>query len=102
MADTNTYFSTNLPQRFASDASFQSAVQNVYQFEIEGAGTWHIVPGEGVQEGAHSDPECVVSADKETFDAILDDSSLVMMKFMEGKIAASNMGLAMGLTNFLD
>jgi putative sterol carrier protein len=102
MADTNNYFSTDLPHKFSNDPSFQSAVQSIYQFEIDGAGTWHIVPGEGVLEGAHAAPDCVVGADKETFDAILDDSSLVMMKFMEGKITASDMGLAMGLTSFLD
>ena len=40
--------------------------------------------------------------DKETFDAVLDDSDLAMSKFMEGKITASDLGLAMQLTQFLD
>ena len=53
-------------------------------------------------EGNHDDPACVVGTDKETFDAVLDDSDLAMSKFMEGKITASDLGLAMQLTQFLD
>ena len=56
----------------------------------------------GVVEGNHEEPACIVTTDKETFDAVLDDSDLAMSKFMEGKIAASDLGLAMQLTQFLD
>ena len=48
-----------------------------------------------VAEGEHDDPECVVTSDKETFDEVLDDPSIAMGKFMAGKIAATDLGLAM-------
>ena len=102
MADTVEYFSTTLPQKFENDSGFRDSIQNVFEFQIDGAGTWHIVPNDGVVEGNHEDPACVVETDKETFDAILDDSDLAMSKFMEGKITASDLGLAMQLTQFLD
>jgi len=42
-----------------------------------------------------------VTSDKETFDEVLDDPSIAMGKFMEGKIQASDLGLAMQLQQFL-
>jgi len=101
MADTTKYFKTDLPERLASDSNFAGSINNVFQFEIEGAGTWHIAPGGVVTEGSHDDPECVVTSDKETFDEVLDDPSIAMGKFMEGKISASDLGLAMQLQQFL-
>ena len=98
---TKEYFSISLPKKFNEDAAFASGINNVFQFEIEGAGTWHILPNTGVVEGAHDAPECVVSSDKETFDAILADASLAMTKFMEGRITASDLGLGMQLMQFL-
>ena len=100
MADTVNYFNETLPQKFTNDASFSSAVNNVFQFEIADAGTWHIT-SEGVLAGSHDEPDCVVTSDKETFDAILDDPNLAMVKFMEGKLAASDLGLAMQLQQFI-
>ena len=102
MADTVEYFSTTLPQKFANDSDFRDSIQDIFEFQIEEAGTWHIIPAEGVVDGSHDEPACVVTTDKETFDAVLDDSSLAMSKFMEGKIAASDLGLAMQLTQFLE
>ena len=40
MADTTKYFETDLPARLKSDSDFASSINNVFQFEIEGAGTW--------------------------------------------------------------
>lgn len=100
MADTVKYFNETLPNKFANDADFSSGISNVFQFEIEGAGTWH-VSGAGVVEGSHDEPECIVGSDKETFDEILDDPSLSMAKFMEGKITASDLTLAMQLQEFI-
>ena len=101
MADTTKYFETDLPARLASDSDFADSINNVFQFEIEGAGTWHITPGGVVAQGEHDDPECVVTSDTETFDDVLDDPSIAMGKFMAGKIAATDLGLAMQLQQFL-
>ena len=101
MADTTKYFETDLPARLKSDSDFASSINNVFQFEIEGAGTWHITPDGVVAQGEHDDPECVVTSDKETFDEVLDDPSIAMGKFMAGKIAATDLGLAMQLQQFL-
>ena len=100
MADTVNYFNETLPAKFNNDASFSSSVNDVFQFDIDGAGSWHISQ-DGVVAGSHDDPDCVVAADKETFDAILDDPSLAMAKFMEGKLTASDLGLAMQLQQFI-
>ena len=102
MADTIEYFTNALPEKFKSDSSFRDSIQDIFEFQVDGAGTWHILPEEGVVEGNHDDPACVVTTDKETFDAVLDDSNLAMSKFMEGKLQASDLGLAMQLTQFLD
>ena len=101
MADTTNYFNEVLPNRLATDADFADSIGNVFQFEIEGAGTWHIAPGGVIAAGEHADPECVIASDKETFDEVLEDFSLAMGKFMEGKITASDLGLAMQLQQFL-
>ena len=101
MADTTKYFNSDLPSRLATDSNFAGSINNVFQFEIEGAGTWHIAPGGVVASGQHDDPECVVTSDKETFDEVLDNPSIAMAKFMEGKISASDLGLAMQLQQFL-
>ena len=99
MADTVKYFTTDLPEKIKTDDSFAS-LSDVFQFEIEEAGTWHITDA-GVQTGEHSDPDCVITSDKETFDAILDDPQIAMVKFMEGKLTASDLGLAMQLQQFI-
>ena len=69
MADTVEYFATTLPNKFTNDSDFRDSIQDIFEFQIEGAGTWHILPEGGVVEGNHEDPACVVTTDKETFDA---------------------------------
>ena len=101
MADSVQYFNEALPAKFSNNSDFADAVQNIFQFEIEGAGTWHIVPGKGVVTGEHDDPECVVASDKATFDEVLDNPDIAMSKFMEGKLTASDLGLAMQLQQFI-
>ena len=98
MADTIDYFNNTLPEKMKTDASFAS-LSDIFQFEIEGAGTWHITT-DGVVSGEHKEPDCVIAADKATFDEILAEPSIAMVKFMEGKLTASDLGLAMQLQQF--
>ena len=93
MANTMDYFNTELPKRISDDPTLIAGLSAKFQFEIDGAGTW-CVSTEGVSEGASDDAGCIISSEKETFESILDDSNLLMAKFMEGKLAASDMGLA--------
>ena len=101
MADTVEYFNA-LKSRVES-GEFASAAGSVYQFAIEGAGTWHIDLKEAntVVEGGHDSPDCTISSNKDTFDSILDNPSSAMTHFMTGSIKADNLGLAMQLQSFL-
>ena len=51
MADTVEYFATTLPNKFTNDSDFRDSIQDIFEFQIEGAGTWHILPEGGVVEG---------------------------------------------------
>lgn len=103
MADTKEYFASLLPQKIQNNLENFQAVGSVFQFDIDGAGTWHVdLNGDcKVVEGAHDAPDCTVTTTKDTFDGILDDPSSAMGAFMSGALAADNLGLAMQLQQFL-
>ena len=76
----------------------------VYQFDIAGAGTWTVdltPAGNKVTEGAAENPGCVLKADKETWEKILDNPSLAIHMAMMGKLKVSNIGLATQLQKIL-
>ena len=64
MADTVEYFSSTLPQKLNNDNDLAS-MGAVFQFEIDGAGTWH-VENASVTQGTHDAPDCVITSDKDT------------------------------------
>ena len=101
MADTTEYF-TALKGRVES-GEFASAGGSIFQFEIDGAGTWHIDLREAntVVEGSHASPDCTITSNKEVFDSILANPASAMTHFMSGGIQADNLGLAMQLQSFL-
>ena len=104
MADTKQFFSEFLPARIAKDPALAQSVNAVYQFEIAGAGTWtlDLTPAVNqVTEGAATNPGCVLKADKETWEKILDNPSLAIQMAMMGKLRVSNIGLATQLQKIL-
>ena len=101
MADTVEYF-TALKSK-VENGDFASAAGSVFQFNIDGAGSWSVdlKDANTVTEGEHSSPDCTITANKDTFDSILDDPNSAMTHFMSGNITADNLGLAMQLQAFL-
>jgi len=104
MADTNDFFSNYLPTKLNENPGLAAEIGAVYQFDIEGAGTWAVdLTGDSgtVAEGAHDDPGCVVTAAKEDFEKLLDNPASGMMLFTMGKLKVSNVGLALSLQKIL-
>ncbi len=103
MADTNDFFTAYLPKKIEESPDLAASVEAIIQFDIEGAGTWTVdlKTGTGVSEGASDENDCVISCAKEDWESLIDNPSLGMMLFMQGKLRASNLALATKLQNIL-
>lgn len=104
MADVQDFFSNYLPKKLSENPALAKDVNASYQFDIEDAGTWTVdmTSGSGeVREGATETPGCVVTAKKEDFENLLDNPSVAMMLFMQGKLKVTNVGLALSLQKIL-
>lgn len=100
MADTISYFS-GLNERVQA-GDFDSASGSVFQFNIEGAGSWFVdLVNNVVSEGQHDSADCTIDTDKATFDAMLVNPMEAMAAFMDGRLKADNPMLAMSLQAFL-
>ncbi len=104
MADLNEFFSTTLPAKLQANPGLSDDINNTYQFEIAGAGTWTVdltkTPGE-VTEGGIDAPGCTVTAAAEDFSTLLENPAAGMMLFTMGKLKVSNVGLALSLQKIL-
>lgn len=103
MAETSEFFTDYLPNKLKENPDLVSDIGAVFVFDIDGAGKWTVdLTGEGaISEGAAADAGCTVSAKKDDFETMLDNPSQAMMLFMSGKLAVSNVGLAMSLQKLL-
>ena len=103
MADTADFFNAYLPKKIEATPDLASTVEAIIQFDIEGAGTWTVdlKNGAEVREGGDEGNDCVVTCAKEDWENLLDNPSLGMMLFMQGKLKASNLALATKLQNIL-
>ena len=103
MADTADFFATYLPQKLSENPGLAKEINAIYQFDIDGAGTWSIdLTGDGtVAEGAHDNPGCTVTVGKDDFEGLHDGSKNAMTLFITGKLAVTNPGLAMSLQKIL-
>jgi hypothetical protein len=101
MADTITFFRETLPRKIAENPDLLQ-VGAVYQFDVEGAGTWtlDLVKGE-VREGATETPGCVIAVAKEHWDQVIDTPMMATQFFMMGQLKASNLALALQLQRIL-
>lgn len=102
MADTNEFFGTFLPKKLEDNPDL-AEMGVVFQFDIEDAGTWSLFLKDGgkVTEGATEDADCVITCAKEDWEGLLDNPASGMMLFMQGKLKASNLGLATKLQQIL-
>ena len=103
MADTNEFFTDYLPNKLTENPDMVKDIGAIFVFDIGGAGQWTVdLTGAGaVTAGAHASPGCTVTAAKADFETMLDNPSQAMMLFMSGKLAVSNVGLAMSLQKLL-
>ena len=103
MADVKSFFGEYLPNKLTENPDLCSEVNAVYQFDIDGAGTWTVdlTNGGAVTDGPHDDPGCVVSCAEEDFGQLLDNPAAGMMLFTMGKLRVTNVGLAMSLSKIL-
>ena len=105
MADTTAFFTDYLPGKLAENPGLAAEINAVYQFDIDGAGTWTVdltAEGGAVSEGAHSDPGCTFTIAKEDFESLLDNPANGMMLFVQGKLQVSgDQGLALSLQKIL-
>lgn len=103
MADTNEFFSSYLPHKISKNPDLTDTVDAIIQFDIDGAGTWTVdlKNNAEVRAGATEESDCVISCAKEDWENLLDNPSLGMMLFMQGKLKASNLALATKLQNIL-
>ncbi|MBW1877884.1 MAG: SCP2 sterol-binding domain-containing protein [Deltaproteobacteria bacterium] len=104
MADLQNFFSTYLPKKLQDHPELSEEINDSYQFDIEGAGQWCVdltkTPGE-VSEGPMEEPGCVVTAEAEDFETLLDNPASGMMLFTMGKLKVTNVGLALSLQKIL-
>ncbi|MFT6145824.1 MAG: hypothetical protein ACJATT_002335 [Myxococcota bacterium] len=103
MADTTEFFTDYLPGKLKDNPSL-SSIGSVYQFDIDGAGSWTVdlkTDGGAVVEGAADAADCVVTIAKDDFEGLLDNPANGMILFTQGKLKVSNIGLAMSLQKIL-
>ena len=87
----------------AKNGEFASQAGNVFQFVIEGAGTWtlDLKDNNSVSNESTDSADCTVETDSATFEAMLEDPMVAMNAFMSGTLKADNLTLAMQLQQFL-
>ena len=103
MSKTQGFFNEYLPNKLQKNPDLASSVNQIYQFDITGAGTWTVdlTSGQGeVSEGAHDNPGCITSAEGD-FESLLDNPQSAMMLMTTGKLKISNLMAAMSLQKIL-
>jgi hypothetical protein len=104
MADLQAFFSQYLPKKLADNPDLCDEINAIYQFDLEGFGTWTAdlkTDGGAVIEGTVEEPDCVVTALAEDFDQLLENPDAGMMLFVNGKLQVSNVSLALSLQKIL-
>ena len=101
MSKTAEFFN-GLNERTKS-GEFTSQAGNVFQFIIEGAGTWtlDLKDNNSVSNEGTDSADCTIETDSATFEAMLENPMVAMNAFMSGALKADNLMLAMQLQQFL-
>jgi len=102
MADTAAFFNEYLPEKLKANPDLAD-MGSSFQFDIEGAGTWslQLTDGGKVTEGPLEGADCIITCAQEDWEGLLDNPSSGMMLFMQGKLKASNLGMATKLQQIL-
>jgi hypothetical protein len=104
MADLQGFFNEYLPKKLKDNPDLASDINAIYQFELDGFGTWSVDltrDGGVVIEGETEEPGCVLTAKADDFGQLLDNPASGMMLFTMGKLKVTNVGLALSLQKLL-
>ena len=104
MSDVAAFFNDEMPAKLQEHPELAEDINAVYQFDIEGSGTWTVdltTPPGTVSEGPHDEPGCVVTCAEEDFQSLLENPANGMMLFTMGKLRVSNVGLALSLQTLI-
>jgi hypothetical protein len=104
MSDVHAFFNDEMPAKLKEHPELAEDINAVYQFDIEGAGTWTVdltTPPGTCTAGAHDDPGCVVTCAEEDFQSLLENPANGMMLFTMGKLRVSDVGLALSLQKLI-
>ena len=78
---------SNIESRFNADAA--SGMDVVFQFNIEDAGTYHLIVEDGsckLEQGEHDDPSVTLIMDSDTLKEIVSGDLNGMQAFMAGRL----------------
>jgi len=104
MAETADFFGAFLPGKLEKNPDLAASIGKIFQFDIDGAGTWTLdltSGGGSVAEGASDSADCVITAKKADWETILDNPNKAVQMVMMGKLKVSNLGLATQLQKIL-
>ena len=101
MADTvANFFNVTLAEKIGPE--LVESVGAIFRFDIEGAGTWVVdLKNEGTVTQGEGDADCVIGSDADSWAQLVENPSSAIALFMDGKITASDFGLATKLQEIL-
>ena len=100
MSKTTSFFADYLPQKLSAHPDLAGKVDQIFQFDINGVGSWHVdlTVGEGsVSTGPHDDPDCTITCSEAAFEQILDEPGSAMVLMTKGELTVSNLTAALSL-----
>jgi putative sterol carrier protein len=100
MSKTTSFFTDYLPQKLSAHPDLAGKVDQIFQFDIDGLGSWHVdlTVGEGsVSTGPHDNPDCTITCSEAAFEQILDKPGSAMVLMTQGKLTVSNLAAALSL-----
>ena len=100
MSKTQAFFNDYLPGKLLANPDLAGKVDQIFQFDIEGAGSYSVdlTVGQGsVTAGRHDSPDCTISCTEEVFEQVLEDPTSAMTLMSTGQLTVSNLMAAMSL-----
>ncbi len=103
MSKTEGFFNEYLPNKIEKNPDLATSVNAVFQFNIEGAGSWYanLKGASEVASGNFDGPDCTITASQETWESMLENPGKAPMLVMTGKMKVSDLGQAMKLQKLL-
>ncbi len=100
MSKTTSFFTDYLPQKLSAHPDLAGKVDQIFQFDIDGVGSWHVdltVGGGSLLPGPHDHPDCTIHCPEAAVEQILDKPGSAMVLMTQGKLTVSNLAAALSL-----